>query len=145
MIQQTISNLVSQMDANGDTFTFLHGDKDWQNIEADEQVFPATYLDMPIRYKTVTSKTGYKEKTYFLTALFLYKSELDDEPLRKYEIFELAEEAQRNFEILIDNDTDNIKSWTVGECYQVENLFNCNVSGVVMPFSVTLVNTDSVC
>ena len=145
MIQELISSTVGQMTANGDSFSFLHAERDWQNLEADEDVFPAVYLDMPIRYKTVTSKTGYKEKTYFLTALFLYKSELDDTPLQKYEIFELAEEAQRNFEILIDNDTDNIKSWTVGECYQIENLFDCNVSGVVMPFSVTLVNNDSVC
>jgi glutamyl/glutaminyl-tRNA synthetase len=45
----------------------------------------------------------------------------------------------------LDNDSDNISTWTSGECIQVLNLFDCNMSGVMMPLEVTLRNNDSVC
>lgn len=144
-IKQLISNKVALMDANGDSFSFLHSEKDWQNLNADEEILPAVYLDMPIKYRTKTSLTGYKEKTYILMILFLYKSELDDSPEQQEQTFVKAENSQQQFEMLLDDDSDNVVSYVAGECMQVLNLFDCNMSGVLMPLEITLRNTDSVC
>jgi hypothetical protein len=144
-IKQLISDKVALMDANNESYSFLHSEKDWQNLNADEEILPAVYLDMPIKYRTKTSATGYKEKTYILMLLFLFKSELDDSPGQQEETFLKAENAQQQFEIILDNDADNIASWTSGECIQVLNLFDCNMSGVMMPLEITLRNNDSVC
>jgi hypothetical protein len=144
-IKQLISDKVALMSANNESYSFLHSDKDWQNLNADEELLPAVYMDMPIRYRTSTSVTGYKEKTYILMLLFLFKSELDYTPEQQEEAMTKAENAQTEFEILLDNDPDNISKWTAGECYQVLNLFDCNMSGVVMPLEISIRNTDSVC
>lgn len=144
-IKQLISDKVALMDANNESYSFLHSEKDWQNLNADEEILPAVYLDMPIKYRTKTSVTGYKEKTYVLMLLFLFKSELDDEPSQQEQTFLKAENAQQQFEIILDNDADNISTWTSGECMQVLNLFDCNMSGVLMPLEITLRNNDSVC
>lgn len=144
-IKQLISDKVALMDANNESYSFLHSEKDWQNLNGDEAILPAVYLDMPIKYRTKTSVTGYKEKTYVLMLLFLFKSELDDEPNQQEQTFLKAENAQQQFEIILDNDADNISTWTSGECMQVLNLFDCNMSGVLMPLEITLRNNDSVC
>lgn len=144
-IKQLISDKVALMDANNESYSFLHSEKDWQNLNGDEAILPAVYLDMPIKYRTKTSVTGYKEKTYVLMLLFLFKSELDDEPSQQEQTFLKAENAQQQFEIILDNDADNISTWTSGECMQVLNLFDCNMSGVLMPLEITLRNNDSVC
>jgi hypothetical protein len=144
-IKQLISDKVALMDANNESYSFLHSEKDWQNLNGDEAILPAVYLDMPIKYRTKTSVTGYKEKTYILMLLFLFKSELDDEPSQQEQTFLKAENAQQQFEIILDNDADNISTWTSGECMQVLNLFDCNMSGVLMPLEITLRNNDSVC
>lgn len=144
-IKQLISDKVALMNANGDSFSFLHSEKDWQNLNADEEILPAVYLDMPIKYRTKTSLTGYKEKTYILMILFLYKSELDDSPEQQEQTFVKAENSQQQFEMLLDDDSDNVVSYVAGECIQVLNLFDCNMSGVLMPLEITLRNTDSVC
>lgn len=144
-IKQLISDKVALMDANNESYSFLHSEKDWQNLNGDEAILPAVYLDMPIKYRTKTNVTGYKEKTYVLMLLFLFKSELDDEPSQQEQTFLKAENAQQQFEIILDNDADNISTWTSGECMQVLNLFDCNMSGVLMPLEITLRNNDSVC
>lgn len=144
-IKQLISDKVALMDANNESYSFLHSEKDWQNLNGDEAILPAVYLDMPIKYRTKTSVTGYKEKTYVLMLLFLFKSELDDGPSQQEQTFLKAENAQQQFEIILDSDADNISTWTSGECMQVLNLFDCNMSGVLMPLEITLRNNDSVC
>jgi hypothetical protein len=70
---------------------------------------------------------------------------LDDSPDQQETTFLKAENAQQQFEIILDNDSDNISSWTSGECIQVLNLFDCNMSGIMMPLEITLRNNDSVC
>jgi len=144
MIKQLIGGLVSQMTANGDTFTFVFAERDWMNIKADDEPLPAVYLEMPIVYKTKISKTGFREKTYIGIALFLYKSELDSNPDEDNEVFEKAENAQREFELLLDASED-VKAFTVGDVTQVLHMLDCDVSGVMMPFTVTPTNDDNNC
>lgn len=144
-IRQLVADIVSVMDSNSKTYTFLHAESDFQNVIADEQLLPCVFLDMPMKFKPVVTSTGAFQRTYICTALFLFKSELDDSASQKESVYLLAENAQREFQLLLDNKSDYVKDLVVGECIQVQNLFDTNMSGIMMPFSLQMINEDSVC
>jgi len=144
-IRQLIADVVAVMNSNSKTYTFLHSESDFQNVMADEQILPAVFLDMPMKFKPVITSTGAYQRNYICTALFLFKSELDDSANQKESVYLLAENAQREFQLLLDNKTDYVTELTVGECVQVQNLFDTNMSGIMMPFNLRMINEDSVC
>jgi hypothetical protein len=144
-IGQLVSEKVALMDANGDSFYFLHSDKEWQNMKSDEADLPAVYLDMPVKYRVKTSLSGYKEISYIVGLMFLYKTELDDSPEQQEQTLIKAQKAQIQFEILLDNDADNVVSYTSGECLQIPHEYDADLGGVIMPLEITLRNNDSVC
>ena len=144
-IKQLVSDKVALMTSNGETYTFLHSETQFQNLMADEQLLPAVYLDMPMKYTPKIMSTGAFQRTYICVALFLFKSELDDNDIQQEEIFVKAENAQREFQISLENDVDNVRDLSVETCVQVQNLFDTNMSGVMMPFSLRMINTDGVC
>lgn len=144
-IKQLISSHVATMSANSESYTFLHSETQFQNLMADEQILPAVYLDMPMKYTPNITITGAFQKTYICVALFLFKSELDDNDTQQESIFVKAENAQREFQILLENDVDNVRDLKVETCVQVQNLFDTNMSGVMMPFSLRMINSDGVC
>lgn len=141
-----IETTVGNMDANGDSFTFLNSEREWQNLKSDDNTLPAVYLDMPIQYKPIIKPGGAFSRQYILVALFMYRSNLDDSPEQQRINYLKAEEAQRNFMLLLDNNYgEDIEELTVSTCYQIRNLFDANLDGVVMPFSMTLKDNSSVC
>jgi hypothetical protein len=144
-IKQLVSNKVSLMTSNGETYTFLHSETQFQNLMADEQLLPAVYLDMPMKYTPKIMSTGAFQRTYICVALFLFKSELDDNDIQQEETFVKAVNAQREFQISLENDVDNVRDLAVETCVQVQNLFDTNMSGVMMPFSLRMINNDGVC
>jgi len=145
MIQEVIRAVVDTMTANGDVFSFLHSESEWQNLASDEGVFPAVYLDMPVKFTPEINKVGNIENVFNCSVLFLYKSNLDDNEVQRYESVTKAMAAQRQFQLKLDRYTEFVKTLTVGECYQVQNLFDANLDAVVMPFRMTLHNVQSVC
>jgi hypothetical protein len=144
-IKQLISGHVASMDANNKSYTFLHSETQWQNLIADEQLLPCVYLDMPMKYNPNITITGAFQKTYICVALFLFKSELDDNDAQQEQTFVMAENAQREFQLKLENDVDNVRDLKVETCVQVQNLFDTNMSGVMMPFSFRMINSDGVC
>ncbi len=144
-IKQLVSDKVALMTSNNETYTFLHSETQFQNLMADEQLLPAVYLDMPMKYTPKIMSTGAFQRTYICVALFLFKSELDDNDVQQEETFVKAENAQREFQISLENDVDNVRDLTVETCVQVQNLFDTNMSGVMMPFSLRMINNDGVC
>lgn len=144
-IKQLVSDKVALMTSNGETYTFLHSETQFQNLMADEQLLPCVYLDMPMKYTPKIMSTGAFQRTYICVALFLFKSELDDNDIQQEETFVKAENAQREFQIALENDVDNVRDLAVETCVQVQNLFDTNMSGVMMPFSLRMINTDGVC
>ena len=144
-IKQLISSHVATMHSNSATYKFLHSETQFQNLMADEQLLPCVYLDMPMKYTPTIAITGAFQKTYICVALFLFKSELDDNDTQQEVIFVKAENAQREFQILLENDVDNVRDLKVETCVQVQNLFDTNMSGIMMPFSLRMINSDGVC
>jgi hypothetical protein len=144
-IKQLVSDKVALMTSNNETYTFLHSETQFQNLMADEQLLPAVYLDMPMKYTPKIMSTGAFQRTYICVALFLFKSELDDNDVQQEETFVKAENAQREFQIALENDVDNVRDLAVETCVQVQNLFDTNMSGIMMPFSLRMINNDGVC
>jgi hypothetical protein len=144
-IKQLVNGHVNNMTSNSESYTFLHSETQFQNLMADEQILPAVYLDMPMKYTPTIAITGAFQRTYICVALFLFKSELDDNDTQQESIFVKAENAQREFQILLENDVDNVRDLKVETCVQVQNLFDTNMSGVMMPFSLRMINSDGVC
>ena len=144
-IKQLVSDKVALMSSNSETYTFLHSETQFQNLMSDEQLLPCVYLDMPMKYTPKIMSTGAFQRTYICVALFLFKSELDDNDTQQEETFVKAENSQREFQILLENDVDNVRDLTVETCVQVQNLFDTNMSGIMMPFSLRMINTAGVC
>jgi hypothetical protein len=144
-IKQLVSDKVALMTSNNETYTFLHSETQFQNLMADEQLLPCVYLDMPMKYTPKIMSTGAFQRTYICVALFLFKSELDDNDVQQEETFVKAENAQREFQISLENDVDNVRDLSVETCVQVQNLFDTNMSGIMMPFSLRMINSDGVC
>jgi hypothetical protein len=144
-IKQLVKGHVDNMTSNSESYTFLHSETQFQNLMADEQLLPCVYLDMPMKYTPKIAITGAFQETYICVALFLFKSELDDNDTQQEGTFIKAKTAQREFQIALENDVDNVRELKVETCVQVLNLFDTNMSGVMMPFSLRMINTDGVC
>jgi hypothetical protein len=144
-IKQLVKGHVDNMTSNSESYTFLHSETQFQNLMADEQLLPCVYLDMPMKYTPKIAITGAFQETYICVALFLFKSELDDNDTQQEITFIKAKTAQREFQIALENDVDNVRELKVETCVQVLNLFDTNMSGVMMPFSLRIINTDGVC
>lgn len=159
MIQDIVKDKVAIMDANGDSFAFLLSERDWQNLVADEieddfltafpnadgEMLPAVFMDMPIRSRPKVLKSGAFVREYICILLFLYKSDLDAKPNEQYAQYLKAEKAQEQFQLMLSQDSENIQEFTVGECFQILNYLDSNLDGVVMPVSITPRNSNPVC
>ena len=86
-IKQLASDKVALMSSNSESYTFLHSETQFQNLMADEQLLPCVYLDMPMKYTPKIMSTGAFQRTYICVALFLFKSELDDNDTQQEETF----------------------------------------------------------
>lgn len=141
MITSAIQTVVSTMDANGDSFTFGHSASDWQNLDSDEKVFPAVFLDFPVRGTPDILPSGAIRETYSCVALFLYKTHLADTPEEVQTEIAKAHNARQEFILKCLADPDTFKDFTPGQWYEVEHIFDRDVSGVIQPFTTELRST----
>jgi len=144
-IKQLISGKVALLTANGETYTFLHSESEYQNMISDEAVFPCVYLDMPMKFKPVITPSGMYQMTYICYLLVVFKSELDDNDTQQETIFVKAQNAVRQFILSLDSDTDNVRDLVIGEVVQVQNAIGSNLGGAVLPFSLRIINYDGIC
>lgn len=59
------------------TVTFVHGEREYQNLVADDLEFPALFVDEPIFSNDTVHDSMYIESAYPLVVLFLEKTDLD--------------------------------------------------------------------
>lgn len=149
IIQELISAKVAQMTSNGDTFSFLHSEKDWQNLDTDEAVLPSVHLDMPVKVQPKVVTGGAIEQRYICVLTFLYESNLDDDPDQQYETLKLAESAMNQFILLVEDDSINFDTSknVFGEAYQViaYPVFDRCVDGIILPFTCVPRNRPNAC
>jgi len=144
-IKELISGKVALLTENGETYTFLHSETEFQNMISDETILPCVYLDMPMKFKPVITSSGMYQMTYICNVLVLFKSELGDNDTQQETIFVKAQNVVRQLLLSLDSDTDNVRDLVAGEVLQVQNLFDTNMSGAVLPFSLRIINYDGIC
>lgn len=131
---------------------FIHGQKGWQNVESDESAFPAIYLEEPLTSDDTFHQGGLVEESYPLQMMFLDKTELDQTPEQLRPIVDAMRALRRQFIIRLktkkNTNGENIvrpELVTNIRTIDVYNVFDVNISGVIVTFNVTPLNSDSVC
>jgi hypothetical protein len=143
-VESLLSGLVAQMTSNSETYSFYSTSSDIQNTISDDAVLPVVFLTRPFKIKPEIVTGGHFKQTYYCNVLILFKDSFENTESEKNSIYEKALLAQRELHLLLDNDS-NVKNLVVDICPEIEHLFDSDVSGIMMPFSFELRNTDSVC
>ena len=143
-VEDILSDLVSDMTANSLSYTFFSTSSDIQNTISDDAVLPVVFLTRPFKIKPEILTGGHFKQTYYCTVLILFKDSLENTEVQKSNIYSKATLAQRELHLLLDNSI-HVKNLNVEICPELEHLFDADVSGIMMPFSFELKNTDSVC
>ena len=126
---------------------FYHGLKSWQNLVADDQVFdtaPAVYLEEPIISYDDIKQSGYIEESYPLKLLFIDKSEPDWTPTEHQVVIAKMRTLRREFLNKLQQQ-DTVRHVADSKTTDFMNLFDANVSGVLLEVTIYLYNTESSC
>ncbi len=133
MILQIIKSLVADLNANGDSFEFSYGPDAWNNLLADNSVFPKIHLDSPLITKYNPTQAGYIGEKYPIKLFFMYKSQLEWIPEKHHtEAIDPANTAIRQF-ITRCQDSPLLDSIEIGQdAIEFINLLDVNVSGKLL-------------
>lgn len=143
-IKELIEGIVSSITVNGDSFTFLHADKGWQNLISDESIFPVVYLDDPIAWKYSFTMGSVLEREYDLKILIGYKTELDFNPEEhQTEVEKAVNCCQQLINSLRQNKDIKIIKDVAG--IEFTNAFDVNLSGVILYIKLHHRNSNPIC
>jgi len=126
---------------------FYHGVKSYQDLEADDESFdtaPAVYLDEPIISYDDIKQSGYIEESYPLKLLFIDKSEPDWTPVEHQVVIAKMRTLRREFLNKLQQQ-DSVRHVADSKTTDVINLFDANISGVMLEVTIYLYNTESSC
>jgi hypothetical protein len=155
MIQNIIKSVVNVMNSGGDSFSFGHTQKSVQNIISDQMSLPVVFLDMPVRFTPEVTNTNFIKYNFQCSIVILYKSNLDDSggqnvssgtitEQEQIEIFDKALAAQNQFINLLPKSVD-VKSYSVGQSFQVQHVFDSELSGIAFDCTIEPKNYAGVC
>lgn len=141
--------ITAAMNANGDSFQSIFGSADWQNLDADEAVFPIIGYDLP-KVKYTLPKSGFIGETYPLTVYVAYKSELEWTGAQHEVVIEKANVACREFISRLQGYKDGngnrlIDSIEFVDADRVKCVFNVCTSGIMLQLKITPTVNQSVC
>jgi len=148
-IQNIISNIVQNMDANTDSFDFTFETDSWKNLNLDEQPLPSVHLMMPLRGKPKMQTGGSFDYEYACILSFMYASELDDTPEAHELNLMKAENALSQFILMLQKDTDNVDSSKTlfGDFLQftAHRMYDRCVDGVTIEIKITPKQRPAAC
>lgn len=136
-----IKNIINQLTGEP---SFYHGIRGWQNIEAEDGMFPAVYLDEPITSYDDIKQSGYIEESYPLKMLFIGKSEPDWTPAQHQIVIADMRSLRKEFLNKLQQN-DSIRHISDTKTTDVMNLFDSNVSGVFLEVTIYIYNQESIC
>lgn len=151
IIQDVIGEIVGTL-VVGNTATaptYIHGNPGWQNLLVDEVVNDLVILDEPITSEDVYRQSGLLEENYKLIIYFFTKSELDFTPEQHKPLIAAMREQRRKFinklpNYLIDG-IKGIRGFSNIRTVDLINVFNVNVTGVMVSITITPMNPLSRC
>jgi hypothetical protein len=146
-IVTTIESIVGALpiEAEGSTYpTFLHGQKSYQNLISDEIQNVMVFLDEPITANYDLKQSGYIEEGYSLSMLFVNKTELDFTPAQHRVIIDAMRVLVKRFLLRLQANS-NIRFVRNAEGIDITNIFDVNLSGVILRVTVVPFNSDGAC
>ncbi len=123
---------------------FIHGEKSWQNLDADEVNRDVVFLDEPIRSNDQLRQGGYLEESYPLVFFFAEKSEQDWTPDQHQVVINRQREQRRKFinRLQIHEGIREISSMST---LDAKNIFDVNLSGVILYITILPFNDYTAC
>jgi len=130
---------------------FYHNFKSLENIQADSHVFPCVYLDEPFRINYIKKQSGALFHKYTFTLVFMDESNLEEtaddyyaialkfeDPIRQFisKLKKFSDENGYDFNVLIEGEP-------IG--YPFINMFDVNVSGMIVDFVLTVEYNKPIC
>ena len=101
-----VSSLVSALTT--DTFSFIHGDKYWNNLKASDITLPIVWLDYPIVSNDEIQVSGALLPKYPVRIFFCDIAELDYTPTQHQVIIDKMRLAAREFILMAIDENDTI-------------------------------------
>jgi hypothetical protein len=148
MIVQIVKDIAEALPVteSPNTFaTFKHGEKEFQNYVADELEGVLIFLDEPITSNDQVKQSGYIEEEYPISMIFGDKTELDWTPEQHQEaILRMRSLSKRFINRLVGSPLIRVVRPTVARI-DFKNLFDVNISGVILRITVVPLNEDSAC
>lgn len=146
-IVTVIETVVATLDPEAQ---FIHGRKGWQNLKADEATYPVAYLDEPITSNDTYHQGGLVDNAYPLRMMFLDQSQKDFTPAQHREIIDRMRTMSRQFILTLKQQKNSnlehiFKSIDTVQTTDVYEVFDVILSGVIVTFTATPLNSDSVC
>lgn len=124
--------------------TFVHGEKSFANLTIDDISGEIVVLYEPIKSSDTIQSSGILQEVYQITMAFLDKSEIDYTPTQRSTIIEAERETRRYFLndiIAVDNFVSIGTVTTTNIPFEMDNV----LTGVLIEFSITFNNLDSIC
>lgn len=143
-VQNIISTAVASMTANSLSYSFFVGNESHLNVLADDVDLPVVFLSEPMKYVSQISNSGHYAMKPICMVLILFKDSFELTESQREDLFTKSRLAQRELHILLNN-SQYVKNLTVETCVEIQYGNDAILSGVMMPFSFELKNTDSVC
>lgn len=132
-LTEIINDVVKATDAE---LEFVSGDKAYQNLSSDNvESYPAVFMDTPIKFLVEYTKSGYVRLKYNLIILFVDKTDLNASEDDKGEVVLAMTNTMLDFIAQCDKNADILNFYPT-EGYEVIDVFDANLSGVVLLIDV---------
>lgn len=123
--------------------SFYHGEAAFQNIRADNDIFPAVYLDQPITGRETFP--SFVQTEYSVILFFLNKSEFDWNTAKMQVIIEDMTTLTRKFLLRLGKEQNVRIVKNVSITQLPVGGFDTPVAGCILKLDVTLINNLSNC
>lgn len=130
---------------------FYYNFKDLANIQADSFTFPAVYLDEPFKIEYIKKKSGAIFHRYSFTLIFMDRANMDETESISYEKALQFEDPIRQFISKLHKFSDdagytfNVIMSEVSPGYPFINMFDANVSGMIVNFVLDVEYDKPIC
>lgn len=149
MIVQSIYSIVSELSTKT---AFIYGLKGWQNLKADKTAsFPVAFLDEPISSSDTFGQGGAVDIRYNLQMAFLTKSGLNWTPEQHDKAIQEMRALRREFILRLKKAKDTTTNEHLFRSVEnittlnAMNVFDVNMSGVIVTFQLTPMSGDGIC
>ena len=137
-LREVIQGIIEDLGLN-----FFYGAKWEQNLQDNETIFPAAFLDYPFQSDDTLIKSGAIKAKYNLTFFLCDKSEPDYTSIQHDAICATMRQKAVDVVSALQEYDSNIIEVTGANRTDAHNLFNVNLSGVILIISISVIETPS--